>query len=139
MKWNNRFLSSILRHLTFLSNIPSLHMSPSSTSSLTEAKEGFCTWQEGSSSDNVAMQGATSLLDFRFLERFNVTTVKSSSCRELLPAEDNPPIGVPLIVPQHLDLTFVSWRRCNKFSGGRQENPCHCPHYQSRQNMSADP
>jgi len=55
--------------------------------------------QEGSSSDNVAMLGATSLLDFKFLERFDVNMVESSMRRVLLPAEDNLPIGVPLIVP----------------------------------------
>jgi len=64
--------------------------------SLTGLKAGFCTSQEGSSSGNVAILGATSLLDFRFLERFDVTTVESSMCRELLPAEDNPPLAAPI-------------------------------------------
>jgi len=114
-------------------------MSLSSILSLTGPKEGFCTLQEGSSSDNVAILGATSLLDFRFLERFDVTTVKSSMRGELLPAEDNPPIGVPLIVPRLLGLTFLSRRRCNEFSGGRVENPCHLLHYQSHQNKHAGP
>jgi len=82
-----------------MSFLPSLYMSPSSMSSLMEAKEGFCILQEGSSLGNVAMLGATSLLDFKFLERFDVTTVESSLCRALLPVGDNLPIGVPLIVP----------------------------------------
>ena len=88
-----------------------------------ELKEGFCESQEGSSSGNVAILGATGLRDFKFLERFDVTTVESSLCRELLPAEDNPPIGVPLVVPRLLGLTFEIRRRCNEFSGGRKENP----------------
>ena len=84
--------------------------------------------QDGSSSGNVAILGVTGLRDFKFLERFDVTTIESSFCRELLPAEDNPPIGVPLVVPQLLGLTFdVRWS-CNEFSGGRRENPDHCYH-----------
>jgi len=63
-----------------------------------EAKEGFCIVQDGSSSGNVAILGATGLRDFIFLERFDVTTVESSVSSELLPAEDNPPIGAPLVV-----------------------------------------
>ena len=91
-----------------------------------ELKEGFCESQEGSSSGNVAILGATGLRDFEFLERFDVTTVESSLCREFLPAEDNPPIGVPLVVPRLLGLTFEIRRRCNEFSGGRKENPDRC-------------
>jgi len=90
-----------------------------------ESKEGFCIVQDGSSSGNVAILGATGLQDFKFLESFDVTTVESSLCRELLPAEDNPPIGVPLVVPRLLDLTFDARQRCNKFSGGHKENPDH--------------
>jgi len=71
-----------------------------------EVKEGFCIIQDGSSSGNVAILGATGLRDFIFLERFDITTVESSVSRELLPAEDNPPIGVPLVVPRLLDFTF---------------------------------
>jgi len=74
-------------------------MSPSSKVSSMEAKEGFCVEQDGSSSGNVAILGARGLRDFKFLERFDVATVESSLCREFLPAEDNPPIGVPLVVP----------------------------------------
>jgi len=91
-----------------------------------EAEEGFCIIQDGSSSGNVAILGATGLRDFVFLERFDVTTVESSVCRELLPVEDNPPIGIPLVVPQLLDLTCDVWQRCNEFSGGRRENPDDC-------------
>jgi len=98
-----------------------------------ELKEGFCESQEGSSSGSVAILGATGLRDFKFLERFDATTVESSLCREFLPAEDNPPIGVPLVVPLLLGLTFEMRRRCNEFSGSRNENPDHCryriPHY----------
>jgi len=112
-----------------MSSLPSLCMSPSSVSLSMEAKEGFCVSQEGLSSGNVAILGATGLQDFAFLERFDATTVESSLFRELLPAEDNPPIGVPLVVPRLLDLTFEMWRRCNKFSGSRKENPDHCCRY----------
>jgi len=66
-----------------------------------------------------------------FLERFDVTTVESSVCRVLLPAEDNPSIDVPLVVPRLLGLTFEMRRRCNEFSGGRKENPNHCCRYQT--------
>jgi len=116
--------------IIIMSSLPSLYMSLSSISSSAEAKEGFCIMQDGSSLGNVAILGATGLRDFKFLERFDVTTVESSFCRELLPAEDNPPIGVPLVIPQILGLTFDVQRRCNKFSGGRRENPDHCCHCQ---------
>jgi len=96
-----------------------------------EAKEGFCIVQDGSSSGNVAILGATGLRDFIFLERFDVTTVESSVSRELLPVEDNPPIGAPLVFPRLLDLTFDVRQRCNEFSGGRKENPDRCCHYQT--------
>jgi len=85
--------------IIIMSSLPSLYISPSSKVSLMEFKEGFCVVQDGSSSGNVAILGAAGLRDFKFLERFDVTTVESSLCRELLPAEDNPPIGVPLVVP----------------------------------------
>jgi len=120
--------TALIDEIIIMSSLPSLYMSPSSISSLTEAKEGFCISQGGSSSGNVAILGATGFRDFKFLERFDVTRVKSSLCRELLPAEDNPPIGVPLVVPQLLGLTFDARRRCNEFSGGRRENPNHCCH-----------
>jgi len=100
-----------------------------------KAKEGFCIVQDGSSSGNVAILGATGLLDFKFLERFDITTVESSLCRELLPAEDKPPIGVPLVVPQLLDLTFDVWQRRNEFSGGRKENPDRCQTLHHHQNI----
>jgi len=103
-----------------------------------EFKEGFCESQEGSSSGSVAILGATGLQDFKFLERFDVTTVGSSLCRECLPAEDNPPIGVPLVVPRLLGLTLEMRRRCNEFSGGRKENPdrCRCQIPRHRQSVA---
>jgi len=64
-------------------------------------------------------------------ERFDVTTVESSVSRELLPAEDNPPIGAPLVVPRLLGLTFDVRQHCNEFSGNRKENPDRCCHYQT--------
>jgi len=100
-----------------------------------ESKEGFCVVQDGSSSGKVAILGAKGLRDFKFLERFDVTTVESSLCRELLPAEDNPPIGVPLAVPRLLGLTFGARQRCNEFSGGRKENPDHCQTLHHRQSI----
>jgi len=100
-----------------------------------EVKEGFCIIQDGSSSGNVAILGPTGLRDFIFLERFDVTTVESSVCRVLLPAEDNPPIGVPLVVPRLLGLTCDVRQRCNKFSGGRNKNPDHCQTLHHHQNI----
>jgi len=100
-----------------------------------EAKESFCIVQDGSSSGNVVILGATGLRDFKFLERFDVTTVESSVCRELFPVEDNPPIGVPLVVPRLLGLTCDVRQRCNKFSGVRKENPDHCPTLRHHQNI----
>jgi len=91
--------TSLMDDIIIMSSLPSLYMSPSLISSSMEAKEGFCILQDGSSSGNVAVLGATGLRDFKLLERFDVTTVESSFCRELLPADDNPPIGVPLVVP----------------------------------------
>jgi len=100
-----------------------------------EAREGFCIVQDGSSSGNVAILGATGLRDFKFLERLDVTTVESSVHRELFPAEDNPPIGVPLVVPRLLDLTFHVRQHCNEFSGGHRENPDHCQTLHHQQNI----
>jgi len=112
-------------------SLPSLCMSPSSLSSQTGSKEGSCAVQIGSLSGSVAIFGSTTLLDFIFLERFNITTVESSLNRELFPVEDNPPVGVPLIVQRLLGLTFPSQRRCNKFSGGHNKNPhCYLHRYQ---------
>jgi len=100
-----------------------------------ESKEGFCVIQDGSSSGDVAILGATGLRDFKCLERFDVTTVESSLCRELLSAEDNPPIGVPLVVPRLLGLTFDVRQRCNEFSGGRRESPDCCQTLHHHQNI----
>jgi len=121
--------------IIIMSSLPSLYMSPSSTVSLMESKEGFCIIHDGSSSGNVAILGATGLRDFKCLERFDVTMVESSLCRELLSAEDNPPIGVPLAVPRLLGLTFDVRQRCNEFSGGRRENPDRCRTLHHRQNI----
>jgi len=128
--------TALIDDIIIMSSLPSLCESPSSKlSSIMDVKEGFCIIQEGLSSGNVAILGATGLRDFIFLERFDVTTVESSVSRELLPAEDNPPIGVPLVVPRLLDLTFDVWRRCNEFGGGRNENPDHCQTLHHHQNI----
>ena len=78
----------------------------------------------GSSSDSVAILGATILLDRDFLERFDITTVESSERTGTFPAEDSPPFGVPLAVPRLLGLTFEVRLRNNEFSCRRDENPC---------------
>jgi len=79
----------------------------------------------GSSSGKVAIFGATTLLDFVSLERFDLTTVESSLCWDCPLAEDDPPAGVPVTVPRLLGFTFLARRRCNEFSGGRTENVHH--------------
>ena len=131
-------MSIALRGDNIMSSLPSLYMSPSVSVSSTDGEEGECDARSGSSSGNVAILGATTLLDLLALVRFDVTTVASSKCGLILPAEDNLPVGMPLVVPHVLGLTLFVRRRCNEFSGGRIENPPH-HRYWRHSHMERDP
>jgi len=90
----------------------------------------------GSSSGKVVTSGATIRFDPLILERFDLTTVESSWNGLVVPAEDDPPFSVPLIIPLLRGLAYLAWLRSNEFRSGRDENFHLHHHRQCRRRIS---